>query len=271
MHLKKVHDYTSNILHCKDNSTDSQVSQLLHLDLHSVIPQLFCTEDTCTHVRSLGRRFHNWHRIWFEGLFLMAGGVKWWWQTRCYSMNPDIDWVSQSLTCDWTCDLSRLWTQQGWMPRETLKPEERFLGPKNAKEKCLNWIVSILSFPKHLPIFAWTNGDWPSAAFCQSWCRTRRPPRQPQPTEKLDSRRAAASTLSWGQQHSLLCASAGRTTYTGKRKREAKFRTFKMARASLQRATLTRFSCLVWVACRRTRWGWPGRTGMEVPVSQVSA
>lgn len=70
------------------------------------------------------------------------------------------------------------------------------------------------SVTKYLPISAWIIGDWPPAAFCQSWCRTQRPPRRPRPTEKHDSRPAAASTPSWGQQYSLLCASAGTRTYT---------------------------------------------------------
>lgn len=56
-------------------STDSQISQLLHLDLHDGILQLcFCTEDTHARDWSLGRRFRDCQQVQFGGLFLMAEG-----------------------------------------------------------------------------------------------------------------------------------------------------------------------------------------------------
>lgn len=44
----------------------------------------------------------------------------------------------------------------------------------------------------------------------------------------------------------------------------------KTTRVNLQGARLTRSSYLVWVACRRTHWGWPSMPSMEVQLPQVS-
>lgn len=74
LHLKKYVTIHVEYLHCKDMSTDSQISQLLHLDLHDGILQLFCTEDTHARDWSLGRRFRDCQQVQFGGLFLMAEG-----------------------------------------------------------------------------------------------------------------------------------------------------------------------------------------------------